>query len=131
MRALWRNTDSRSRDPPFAVKSTYFTPLANCNKNLVIPCVLGVKAALNPPRIHEDAKNTSEPGVVKNASQFMRLLTLSETVENSIRVNSWNSWRFLLATNFTNFTKTITAIWMPSVRNTNFQSLTSGLLTHT
>ena len=61
----------------------------------------------------------------------MRLLTLSETVENSIRVNSWNSWRFLLATNSTNFTKTITAIWMPSVRNTNFQSLTSGLLIRT
>jgi hypothetical protein len=39
----------------------------------------------------------------------------SEAVENSIRVNSWNSWRLyllLLATNSTNFTKTITAIWM-------------------
>jgi len=27
-------------------------------------------------------------------------------MENSIRVNSWNSWPFLLATNSTNFTKT-------------------------
>ncbi len=36
----------------------------------------------------------------------MGLLTFSETVENVIRLNSWNSWRFLL----TNSTKTITAI---------------------
>jgi len=71
----------------------------------------------------------SEQGVIGSASQFMRPLTFSETVENLIRVNSWNSWGFLLATNSTNFTKAITAIWMPSVRNTNFQSLTAGLLT--
>jgi len=68
----------------------------------------------------------SEQGVIRSASQFMRPLTFSETVENLIRVNSWNSWGFLLATNST---KAITAIWMPSVRNTNFQSLTAGLLT--
>ena len=55
-------------------------------------------------------------------------LTLSETVENLIRVNSWNSWP---AKNATNSTKTITAIWMPSVRNTNFKNLTAGLLTQT
>ena len=35
----------------------------------------------------------------------MRPLTLSETVENLIRVNSWNSWP---AKNATNSTKTIT-----------------------
>ena len=71
----------------------------------------------------------SEQGVIRSASQFMRPLTFSETVENLIRVNSWNSWGFLLAKNSTNFTKAITAIWMPSVRNTKFQSLTAGLLT--
>jgi len=38
----------------------------------------------------------------------MRPLTLKEAAKNLIRVNSWNSWRFLLATNSTNFTKMIT-----------------------
>src|SRR6266568_3142746 len=54
----------------------------------------------------------SEQGVIRSASQFMRPLTFSETVENLIRVNSWNSWGFLLATNSTNFTKAIgSAFW--------------------
>ena len=44
----------------------------------------------------------------------MRPLTLSETVENLIR---GIRGVFLLATNFT---KTIPAIWMSSVRNTIF-----------
>jgi len=71
-------------------------------------------------------------GVIRSASQFMRPLTLSETVENLIRVNWWNSWRFLLATNSTNFTKTITAIWMSLVRNTLFsQPLPPRCLTPT
>ena len=47
----------------------------------------------------------------------MRPLTLSETVENLIR---GIRGVFLLATNSTNFTKTIPAIWMSSVRNTIF-----------
>src|SRR5205823_5414414 len=54
-------------------------------------------------------------GVIGSGSQFMLDVTSSEAVENLIRVNSWNSWRLyflLLATNSTNFTKTITAIWM-------------------
>ena len=33
-------------------------------------------------------------GAIRSESQFMPPLTLSEAVENSIRVNSWNSWRF-------------------------------------
>ena len=56
----------------------------------------------------------------------------SEVVGNLIRVNSWNSWPLKAATNSTDFTKTITAIWMSWARNTiSSQSLGPRRLTPT
>ena|SRR2546426_7144849 len=50
---------------------------------------------------------------------------------NLIRVNSWNSWRFFIFLLATNSTKTIAAIWMSSVCNTIFHSLSDRCLTRT